>query len=1397
MNKHQQGPLIYGRKKELHKLLSQYRELAAGPAGVKLLFVSGHSGIGKTALVQAFFEQIMAEGAFCYVGKYEQLNQNIPYSGLKKAFSAYIKHLLTQGDDAQLSYIREKLLEELGASSKLLVDYIPELEFIIGHAPFSSEWDPNRSKKRFFYLFQLFLDIVLEMHSPFVLFLDDLQWTDISSLNLLRYLLANPQKGQLLIVGCFRTNEVPSTHPLHSFFSSLDEGQISWDTLSLHKLEQQHIHEIIKERFPEVTERGPVVSVLQQYSQGNPLFIRSLFNHLLEGGWVHIENNRWVVDLEAISERYDNQTVTDLLQKQWVNMSEATYDLLHLAACVGNKFDLSLLKVAAGREEHTCTQLLTEVVQAGWLHQEGEEYEFSHDYIREALYENLKREKRKQLHYQIGNAMLSSMYQELSTTELQFTALQFNLAASILKQDTEKLTIAQLNLQAGNIARKNNAYELAIYYYRSGIDLLQSLKKEAPHAIWFALQLSKADSEYLNGNYEVAMFTLDELLPSVQNRLDKAQIYERKIMINTHLERMKEAVHILREGLLLFDLTLPMDGEQSRRQVMNLKQPLADFLMNHPVRDLLDHASGEEMDADTLAIQNLLYTAGIALHHTNEQQIIWQSLHIITTSLQREFTPFTAIGFVSYGRMLLANFENFDHGYEFGCLALQLIRKLEDNHLKCRVFGVFAFYVSLWKKHLQESLPILEEGIRAGIEHGDHIGANILHSHLLITRFVCGHPLQEFTGFETRVTRNNLEFSPYIVDYHKQLAIALSEEGQYFTLPPRENSPLGAKYTMHDQAFYWHHVMAKYYYLFESYTLAAKESEAAAGYSTLQKASPLYAENIFYWSLAMMAGFYNYCPDAQDRSLRLLQQHLNTMNIWQQHCPGNFGHKYLLMEAEYNRIHGHLSYAQQCYQQAIAEARRQGYVQNEALTHECYARFLMFQREVPELAGQHLIQAINCYGHWGATAKVKFLKQKYAYLLPEEEAFSQAPDFFAMDELLQHLGAEVDLEVIIEKALSLFMKVAAAERCVLILRKGEEYFVQGEARVKDNFCQALPPKPLQSYPEISQEAVNYVLRSREQLLVSQAVEDELLQKGAYVQEREIQSVVCMPLVLHNRLLGALYLENNFRAGHFQAQRVQWIGLMARQTVVSIENALNYQAAQSLNEELRERILERERLHQKLQDQKSAYLKAIVETQEQERKRIAEDLHDSLGSLLSTVKLQFTGLQEEVSNTKQSSYEKALHHLDLACGEVRRIAHNMLPGVLSKFGLATALQEYAEQVEESSSLRVKLEIFGLKKRLKEPIEINLFRICQELIQNALKHAEASELSLQFIEYPEMLNVVVEDDGSGFDTQKACSGMGLKNVASRVNYLKGTCEVESQTKQGTTVIINIPLKISMFE
>ena len=252
-----------------------------------------------------------------------------------------------------------------------------------------------------------------------------------------------------------------------------------------------------------------------------------------------------------------------------------------------------------------------------------------------------------------------------------------------------------------------------------------------------------------------------------------------------------------------------------------------------------------------------------------------------------------------------------------------------------------------------------------------------------------------------------------------------------------------------------------------------------------------------------------------------------------------------------------------------------------------------------------------------------------------------------------------------------------------------------------------------------------------------------------------------------------------------------VGSLAALLIVSFLGYRNLRHRQLLAKQQDE--LQQQRIRELEKDRQLVAVDSLLKGQEEERSRLAKDLHDGLGGLLSGVKFSLSNMKDNLIITPDNMavFERSLDMIDTSIRELRRVAHNMMPEMLVKFGLDEALKEYCNSINSTKLITVKYQSFGIDTRMDSSKEIIIYRIVQELLNNTLKHAAASEALVQLIKEEKRLSVLVEDNGKGFDPSvlETNKGAGWTNIRSRVDYLQGRMDIKSEAGKGTTVTIDV--------
>lgn len=1349
------------------------------------VLITGYSGTGKTFFVENYlsnYERIHP----VLIARHYQQHEKIPYYGFKYGISDYVSKVYNQFTRKEFEHFSRSLKTHLGDSFPLLLDYIPELSLITGQPP-ASQRSMLTVENQLYPLFKRLFEFLADYSGKSVFFFtDDLQWMDASGINLLKYLLLNLSPGKFIWLGACR-----ASHNNVSALKQLDE-ELGLNKRRIENIFLKGFAEGEVRKFLEITLGGAchddLVSVCYTLSGGNASHLQVLIESLKVANLLRWEAGTWNCDKKDVVMRYAGQNTERILLEGMKALSPPAHEVLCIMACMG-RFDKRTILQWLKDDHALVGKILKEGVDAGLLTQGQNEIHFSDPHIGEMIYNELEKSKRIALHYRMATLAYEGGVDLLTSTQFILMVSNFNEAIDLLKAEGKSQMAAALNYKAGKISQQENALEQARYFFKMSSDLLKECAWDEVFDQILPVYMERARVEYVLGEYDLAEIHLDYLLERIPDPVERANIFQLKVTINNHLGRYLKVVKILKESLAELGLELPLAEHQLMDEINKLKVMLAlqenGLEAENPVARLDINARQ--------AILKLLYVGGMGLHHTSDVLMRWAALQIILCSGVPSISGVKAIGCVSYGRMLIISGE-IAKGFDFGLKGLQINDALNDVSLRCRVYGVYAFYIQPWKKPFQESYSYLKKAMIAGKRSGDLIGLYIIKTHRLNLHLMAGLPLKDLPRLDFEESHQGRELTYYITHYQKSLLQFLMGESPVFAMPRQKPSWLAAELTIQEEKFYRNYVWARYYFLFGHYELAALSAQEADSNRKLQEGSPLLPANLFIWFISMTQNWMHYPKEVQKELAVKLDEILALFNLWQTHGPANYASSWHLIRAEYARIQDDHDSAMTHFERSASSAGSNIY--HFAVTQELWAKYLLGIPGEEHQASTHLAESIRAFGEWGAVAKTRQLTRQYEAVIAHADLTRKyLNDDIDIETIQYELSGDMEVESLIKKLMVLLLRISGSTHVVVELVNDN-----GDRILSDELSLLLQPGQADAAGEnasVSRFPASLILRalkSHDTIIVNDLNVEKGIRDLEGMRERGVLSLLMLPVTINGHLSMVIYLENTFAANWYIPERVRWARIAANQGAVIIENARIHERSVKLNQDLRKEMSEKERLSSVIEAQKDAHLRALVQTQDAERKRIAGDLHDSLGSLLSTVKLRFNGLQDDFEKTipeKSDRFKDTIRMLDDAIHELRQISHNMLPVSLRRFGLKAALESFVEQVNASQRLDTRLQILGLERRLPEEVEVAGYRICQELIQNVIKHANASTMNIQVIDHRDSLNIIVEDNGKGMLKKDIANGFGFTTIQAKVDLFRGSFEIDSQPGKGAMILVDLPV------
>jgi len=1169
---------LYGREAQVRTLVDTFEHVVA-TGDSRLALVSGYAGIGKSAVVNELQREIVAPRGFFAAGKFDQFKRDIPYAPLAQAFQTLV-HRLLGTSEAELGRWRKALLDAVHPSGQLMIDLVPELELIIGPQAPVPALPPLDAQNRFQSVFRKFLCVFAQPAHPLVLFLDDLQWLDAATLRILNGLFTEGEVRHLLVVGAYRDNEVGPDHPLMLKLDALRQAGAGVTEIVLAPLSVADVADMLADALHRPHRAvAPLAALVHEKTAGNPFFAIQFMMALHDEGLLAFDARKaaWTWDIERIHAKGYTDNVVELLVAKLARLPDTTRDALRQLACLGNAGDAALLALVRGEPEEASHRALWEAHRAGLVWRRRGTYAFLHDRVQEAAYSLIPAAERPAAHLRIGRLLLAHTPPEALAETVFEIVNQLNRGAALITADEERTRLAELNLVAGKRAMAATAYVAALDLFTTGCGLLGPDCWERQYALAFALELGRAECESLNDRTAAAEERLARLAQRAAGLEDAAAVACARTALYAILDRPDRSVAAVIDYLRRLGIAWsphPTD-EDVRREFDTMWQRLG----SRAIEELIDLPP--MADASWRGTLEVLMWGQAPALHTDANLLALVAARMANISLEHGNSDASCLAYVALGTVLGPHFGDYEAGYRFGKLGFDLLEQRGLQRFKAQTYLGFGFLISPWSRHVRVGIDAVRRAFDAARESGNLVYAAYCCNCLITLRLAEGESLgavlreaEQLFGFALKT-----RFGLVIATMNGQLMLMRALRGlpQRFQLSDHEECSEAAFRQHLEQDP--HVAVSACAYWIRTLQIRFFDGDAGGAIDAAAKASALLwtlpsffelAEYHFYHALAS-AAHYDTAPAATRPALRqTLAAHHRQIAIWAANCPDNFRNRAALVAAEIARIEGRDMEAMRRYDEAIAAAREQGIVQNEALAYELAANFYR-TRGFAEIAATYLRQARAGYARYGADGKVAQLDRRHAGSAgnrpPGPEAVDTSNrqlDIATVVKASQAVSREIVLPALIETLMRMTVEHAGADRGLLILPAPDGFRVEAEA-VSTHDGIAVTMRPAAALPE---SLLRYVARVRESQLLDDVAAPHLFADDPYFQAQPPRSVLCIPLTKQANLVGILYLENRLAPRAFTRNHLAVLELLASQAAISLENATLYASLQAREARIR-------------------------------------------------------------------------------------------------------------------------------------------------------------------------------------------------------------------------------------
>lgn len=1177
---------------------------------LELILIEGEAGIGKSALVAEIKKVISQQSAYLISGKFSPNLTERPGEAIRIGLQDFLKHLLTESEE-QLNRWKSIFLGSLCERLPMVIDLIPELQLIVGEEESVEKTSyPNLDTFFIISLLEQLAFSILSCQHPIVLFLDNLQWIDAESLNLLKNLLDGTRQQNVLVIATYRANELQNFYPEKILKDRIESQGGNSESIVLDALDLEETAQLIADTLQtDITSVLRFANIALQKTQGNPFYIHKLLNKAYLKKFLDFDNQSlsWQWDIEKIESMKMADNVVMATSLKFDSLPVETQEILEFASCVGLDFDLNLISKLCQRSESEISRFIEEALKKRLIISSlniecvrdeididyTRSYRFVDEKIRKIINDRLDENNRKKIHRAIGKISIEALGdpKQRKRESIFEIANHCNYSSELVLDLEEKLKIATVNLQAAKKAKALMQYDLARNYTIEGIGIVPEEIWTARQDLAFNLHKERAEIEYLNGNWEGAKILVEYLISHATSSLEKAEFENILIPHYTLNCQYEEAISIGKRTLKSLgvefarhDLSSELKAELDAIQ-LTLSNQKIDYLKTHPplsdrkwemVMKLL-----RSLEFPTACIDRTLWALIIA--------------KMVRITLLHGYAPESAIAYVAYGILQTSIFNNASLGYDLAVLGIELSEKIGTLSQKCHACMRLGVNIAPWTQSLDLSIKIVEESIRVGLEVNEFQFAGYSFAYKSVLWFYSGKNLKDLL-FES------LKISDFCRKHKNQWAMDVIEavrmpilnlcgktvsalefdtdhfrEAEYLErCKTRKIDAALACYELHK---------AQVLYLYGEYELALRsirnvEASIDSIWSTFS-----IAEYQFYYALILAALYNSASPSQQTEYLELLEPIQSLMLGWTDRCPANFQYRYLLISAEMAALKGNDLEAMDLYDRALECAREQDWVYGDALANERAALFWL-NRGNHKIAKVYLQDAYYSYQEWEAVRKLEQLEQKYAYLLPaaisptklsstqthsvqtlgisanSTGSRSRVLDLATVTKAAQVLSGEIEIGHLLDKLMQMVIANAGATSGSLILAGEEGLTIEATKMVGSEEINVRQSTPVQESDRLPLSIVNYVARTHESVVANDATHDSAFANDPYIQNARPKSILCAPIQGQGKLIGLVYVENNLVTDAFTRERLDVLMLLCAQGAIALENARLYENLQT-------------------------------------------------------------------------------------------------------------------------------------------------------------------------------------------------------------------------------------------
>jgi signal transduction histidine kinase/tRNA A-37 threonylcarbamoyl transferase component Bud32 len=1410
---------LVGREQEFRKIENLFDSAIKGNGSICL--IAGEAGIGKSRLVEEIRAYVYEKNGLFIRGRCLNYENKFPYQPFKDAIDEFVNKIIYLNKEATAREI-QRLKAVLGDLSGIVVNLNSRLEKLFGETKELVPLEPERENQRSLLVLSDFFCNLADQNQACVLFLDDLQWADESSLNLLIEILRKINHSNLLVLGTYRNNEIRAGHKLEFIGKSAAEHGYHSEIVELKPFDPQKVNQLIENILGEKNESRELSDYIFKKSNGNPFFAINIIRELVETKVIQWEEGIWKKEIQKLNEIPVSHSLIDIILRRIENLSEKQWELLARGAVIGREFEIELLYRLTSLTKIEVVNMIDDFIAIQLLERSSEHGRvlFVHDRIRDAFYHTLDEDEKRQIHFQIAQA-IEVMNQGRPDKVIYELAYHY-----VESGDMDKaLTYV---IPAAGKAQNSYANEEAIKFYEIGIEILeQKNRKNNPE--WFTANEELGKIYLVIGMNDAAISIAKNLLNSVADRNTKARLFK-----TIGIAYFKKGDWINCENTINYALNLlgeRLPQNLTQRILAVLKEFIVYGLRDLVLRHLFRHRETTAMDEkkkeiiwtyEPLSWMYMLNDNGKLIYNLIRQ------LNVAGAGIAT--TKEAALVNAEFGGFLMG-VPLFNTAYKYHQKSLRLRKILGDEWGEAQSLQFLGYHYA-WQGNSLESMHHFELSVAKFKKMGDLWELGMTINGLSFYYYSMGNYEKSIALFSQYLDLSNRLKDNYGLYSAKiNMSRCYIETGDFAKAETLLNEVLNSKDTAITSLPFLLCVgnlllgtlkievnLDKAIEYLEASKKVDKSNLLIKNYTS--QLYPYLAEAYLRLFTRNSTGSYHISQPERAKLKSLCREARMQTRPW----VTQYGNA-LLVSAKYYMVTDQPQRAKQYFLKSIAHQQKINLRYQLVRSYFEYGNFLsqsdkseaiIYYRKAHEIATEinAKIYIQKCRELLGINHPLENPEN-----LTELTAQNRLKSDRRMETVLTNsadISSILDTDELLEKIMDNAIELVGAERGILWLYSENDRKL--ELKVLRNVSQGEFEKGFTASISI----ISRVEAEKQPIIVSDAsIEDEFKMQSSVVLHG-IRSVLAAPIMLRGTMLGILYLDNNLVSGLFGEEDLKTINLLLNQAGISIENARLYSRLTQLNQELEERVRERtEQLNEKNTELKSKNNELMVKNEElanlnrqlkehaatieelaifKERNRVAREVHDTLGHtltlLIMLIKVSRIKFEEDPNESKDK-LSQAVEIAQEGLEELRRSIMGLMPENAGNNNIIHSLETLIAGAQKSG-LEVDFSVNGeefyyknMSIRSSFPFNDCIYKTCQEAITNSLRHGNATKIGIILRFTAEKLVIFIIDNGKG--CQNIQKGFGLKGMEGRVQSLNGQIIYGSDGEKGFNIHMEIPMTV----